>query len=382
MKPQVFVLGILLSVPAGAIGAPHGDQSDQAQRRQQMRFQAMDRNGDGVISRSEWRGSDQSFNVHDWNGDGVLSGDEVRVGANRQGDEREDDFDQNRRPEFRNWTDRGFENVDRNGDGRITRSEWIYDREGFIRADRNGDGVLTRSEFLGNDVDSDREDRFDFLDANNNGRVERSEWHGSRDTFEWLDRNNDGVLSRSEVVGADSDESDLFGALDTNNDNVITTSEWRWSRRSFAQQDRNGDGQLTRDELTNAELSRANAPAVGTSGRSFVVDATRGWVDTGLNVRSGDRLAIDANGTVTLSDNNADVAGPGGSQSGRRAPSAPLPNQPAGALIARIGDSGPMFLGNRQVVTSNDTGRLYLAVNDDYFNDNRGQFQVTISIQR
>ena len=78
-------------------------------------------------------------------------------------------------------------------DGRIARSEWFYAREGFIRADRNRDDVLTRAEFLGFDVDSDREDRFDYLDANNNGRVERSEWHGSRDAFEWLDRNNDGV---------------------------------------------------------------------------------------------------------------------------------------------------------------------------------------------
>ena len=197
MKPQAFVFATLLAIPAATFGP--ASSAEAGQRRQEMRFQAMDGNGDGVISRSEWRGSDQSFNVHDWNGDGVLSGDEVRVGATR--DQGEDDFDQRRRPEFRNWTERGFDNLDRNGDGRIARSEWFYDREGFIRADRNGDGTLTRAEFLGNDVDSDREDRFDNLDANNNGRVERSEWHGSRDAFEWMDRNNDGVLSRNEAVG-------------------------------------------------------------------------------------------------------------------------------------------------------------------------------------
>jgi Ca2+-binding EF-hand superfamily protein len=340
----------------------------------------MDRNGDGAISRAEWRGSDQSFSVHDWNGDGVLSGNEVRVGATR--DQSEDDFDQSRRPEFRNWTERGFENVDRNGDGRIARSEWFYDREGFNRADRNGDGTLTRAEFLGNDVDSDREDRFDNLDANNNGRVERSEWHGSRDAFEWMDRNNDGVLSRSEVVGADDEQSDLFGALDRNNDEVITPTEWQWSRRSFAQQDRNGDGQLTRTELTNAELNAASTGAVGTTGRSIVVDASRGWVDTGINVRNGDTISIQANGSVTLSDNNADAANPGGSQSGRLAPSAPLPNQPAGALIARVGDGPPIFVGDRQTITANNSGRLYLAVNDDHFDDNRGQFRATVSLQR
>ena len=47
----------------------------------QMRFQGMDSNNDGVITRAEWRGTDRAFRNQDWNGDGVLSGDEVRPGA-------------------------------------------------------------------------------------------------------------------------------------------------------------------------------------------------------------------------------------------------------------------------------------------------------------
>ena len=58
------------------------------------------------------------------------------------------------------------------------------------------DNALTREEFLSGDVDVDREDRFEYLDANRNGRIERTEWHASRDAFTWLDRNRDGVLSR------------------------------------------------------------------------------------------------------------------------------------------------------------------------------------------
>ena len=49
------------------------------------RYASMDRNHDGVITRDEWHGSDQSFRVHDWNGDGVLSGEELRPGAHRPG---------------------------------------------------------------------------------------------------------------------------------------------------------------------------------------------------------------------------------------------------------------------------------------------------------
>jgi len=388
IKPQAFVAAVLLALPAPLIAGAPGQRA-QDRRPAEIRFQAMDTNGDGAISRSEWRGSDQSFRSHDWNGDRVLSGNEVRVGASRDLTDDGDDYDQ-ARPEFRNWTERGFANLDRNRDGRIARGEWFYDREGFIRADRNADNALTREEFLSGDVDVDREDRFEYLDANRNGRVERTEWHASRDAFTWLDRNRDGVLSRQEVLGDEAKQADLFAGLDADNDGRITPAEWQWSRRSFARQDQNGDGQLTRTELTNAEVSAASAAAgaaVGTSGaiangRAVAVDSSRGWVDTGIDVRRGDIVQIQATGTVTLSTNASDVADPSGSRTNRRASSSPLPAEPAGALIARVGNATPMLAGGRQSITSNGTGRLFLAVNDDFFDDNVGTFRVVVGVSR
>jgi hypothetical protein len=197
------------------------------------------------------------------------------------------------------------------------------------------------------------------------------------------------VLSRQEVVGDDAQQSDLFAGLDANNDGRITTGEWQWSRRSFARQDANGDGQLTRAELTNAELSAAGA-SVGTTGQGQViangrlvtVEASRGWMDTGIDVRRGDILQIQATGTVTLSTNPSDEADPSGSRTNRRAASSPLPGEPAGALIARVGNGAPMIAGGRQSITANSTGRLFMAVNDDFFDDNRGTYRVTIGVQR
>ena len=385
IKPQAFVAAVLLALPVALIAGQPGQRA-QDRRPAEIRFQGMDTNGDGQISRSEWRGSDQSFQRHDWNGDRVLSGNEVRIGAARDFGEEGPDYDQ-ARPEFRNWTERGFANLDRNRDGRIARGEWFYNREDFIRADRDGDNALTREEFLSGDVDVDREDRFEYLDSNNNGRIERTEWHASRDAFTWLDRNRDGVLSRQEVVGEGAEQADLFAGLDVNNDNVITSGEWQWSRRSFATQDQNGDGQLTRAELTNAELNRAGA-AVGTSGaavangRAVTVEANRGWVDTGIDVRRGDVLQIQATGSVTLSTNSSDVADPAGSRTNRRAASAPMPGDPAGALIARVGNAAPMLAGGRQSITANGTGRLFLSVNDDFFDDNQGAYRVVVAVGR
>lgn len=232
----------------------------------QRRFRGMDRNGDGVISRGEWRGSRQSFEVHDWNNDGVLDGDEVNEAVARQGR--------------------------------------TVDDENF-----------------------DRVDRFENLDVNNNNRIDAREWHGTVAAFNRLDLNDDNVLSRSEFGATGSTDS-----------------------------------------------------AVATSGDFIRVEGTQLWTDTGITVRAGDTITFDAQGTVRLSSARNDVAGVGGTLSGRREADAPLPNQTAGALIARIGNSPPLFIGNRRAVRAPFGGRLYLGVNDDYLGDNSGDFQVTVSI--
>lgn len=51
----------------------------------QARFRGMDRNGDGMITRDEWRGNDQSFRQLDRNGDGVITGDEARGNGKADG---------------------------------------------------------------------------------------------------------------------------------------------------------------------------------------------------------------------------------------------------------------------------------------------------------
>ena len=169
-----------------------------------MRFQAMDRNNDGVITREEWNGSARSFEVHDWNGDGRLSGNEVRIGGSATANDwKPADHAPGRSERYLNWTRAGFTSLDHNRDNRITANEWHFDLETFRRVDRNRDNVLNLSGVpRRRRLDDDRDDSFDDLDFNNNGRVERTEWHGGTNKFSALDRNSDGVLSRFEVVGS------------------------------------------------------------------------------------------------------------------------------------------------------------------------------------
>jgi Ca2+-binding EF-hand superfamily protein len=149
-----------------------------------------------------------------------------------------------------------FQNMDRNGNGIIERNEWNPNRGSFDAHDWNRDGVLSGEELQaggrrseGFDDQGDRNDQFTTLDANGNGRIERREWQGSPDAFQWLDRNGDNVLSRAEVVGEGAGRFDSFTNLDTNRDGTIRPDEWRWSRRLFDQYDSDGDGFLTRREF-------------------------------------------------------------------------------------------------------------------------------------
>ena len=349
-----------------------------------MRFEAMDTNRDGVISKAEWRGNARSFANNDWNGDGQLSGDEVRAGAQRSTNWEEADHVPNRYERYVAWTQAGFNNLDHNRDRRIAANEWHFDIETFRRVDRNRDGALDQTEFLGGDVDDARADSFDDLDFNNNGRVERSEWYASPTVFTDLDRNRDGVLSRFEVVGGvetPNDTWDQFASLDYNRNGSLAREEWHWSAASFNRRDTNRDGMLSRQEFA---AGGGSPDAVGTAGmqqqRAVRVIAQQRWTDSGITVRAGDTLTLDASGSMQLSDDAQDIASPAGSTKNRRAPDAPMLNQLAGSLIARIDDYGPIFLGGRRTFTAPVSGQLYFGVNDDHLADNRGEFVVNVSV--
>jgi len=359
--------------------------SVEAQNRAaQMRFEAMDTNRDGRITKEEWQGNLRSFQVHDWNGDGVLSGPEVRVGAQRNTNWEEADHNPNRFERNLTWTAAAFTNLDHNRDGKIVSNEWHYDVETFRRVDANRDGSISRAEFLGGDVDDDRGDSFDDLDYNNNGLVERNEWHGNNASFNALDKNRDGRLSRFEVVGGQDttgDVYDQFAGLDYDRNGSIARSEWHWSQGSFAARDLDRNGVISRREFEATATPATSTTATGAGSQRIVVNAKNRWTDAMLDVRAGDILTFNSSGTITMSDNASDTSAPAGSTTGRKAPDAPILNQLAGGLIGRIDGYGPIWIGNRTTLTAPVSGRLYLGVNDDHLPDNNGEYVVTVGVQ-
>lgn len=309
MLRSTFALATTLML-AGSVASAAQDG-----RQRTTRFADMDRNNDGVVTRAEWRGSSQSFGVHDWNRDGVLSGDEIRPGA-RRNNEAEDSppFDSSQREyAFTDWTNRGFLNLDHNRDSRISRDEWHFDVATFRRADHNRDGALSRSEFLGVDgeQDDDRDDRFSYLDSNDDGRVSRAEWHGTAQRFDALDDNRDGTLTRAEMRGTAEPPSDLFTSVDVNRDGSVSRDEWHWSRASFDRRDGNRDGRLSRVEFGNDEPTTQSDAWKRGRERGLVEgrqagreDRDRGWdlegqreletADSGYEPRFGNRAEYQA----------------------------------------------------------------------------------------
>ena len=159
---------------------------------------------------------------------------------------------------------RRLEQMDRNNDGVVARSEWQGNRQSFTLYDTNGDGVLSGDELRGEEPNgndrvparrggtAERIDAtasgFTSLDRNGDNRIAESEWLYDYQLFDRADRNGDGVLSRAEFLASDS--SDTFSSQDTNNDGRLTIAEWQGTRRAFTDRDANGDGVISRREFT------------------------------------------------------------------------------------------------------------------------------------
>jgi len=105
------------------------------------------------------------------------------------------------------------------------------------------------------------------------------------------------------------------------------------------------------------------------------------WLDTGLDVRQGERFTLQTSGTVFLLGNEMEAA-PAGVSDGSRAGGAPMPDLPLGALIGRVGNGRPFGIGDQTSISMPAIGRLYLGINDDNPSDNQGEFTVVLTRRR
>ena len=122
----------------------------------------------------------------------------------------------------------------------------------------------------------------------------------------------------------------------------------------------------------------AQARSVATLNRNTIVvrvDGNQRWVDTGIDVKRGDRLNLSSSGQVIVTPGS--TATPAGARI--RSANYPVPTLGVGGLIAKVGDAAPFAVGaGSHQITMPEDGRLQLGINDDEFGDNDGSFSVTI----
>lgn len=111
-------------------------------------------------------------------------------------------------------------------------------------------------------------------------------------------------------------------------------------------------------------------------------DATsNGWTNTGLVVRRGQRLRINASGRVNLGGGRFST--PDGIATTAKDNDKLMRNQLTGGLIAVIGDDNDdfIFIGHSHEFVAQRDGVLFLGVNEGNLADNSGAFDVVIEAE-
>lgn len=204
-----------------------------------------DANGDGRISRSEWRGSAAEFQQRDSNRDGFLSGTEIPSDRQNTVDQRSG----------RSQGNAEMRQLDKNANGAVEGYEWPYNSDVFHRLDTDGNSVLTADELR--NLSSVAQQELDRNPQDSRPNSRRSTYA----EFDRLDTNRDGRVTAEEYSrsGADWQRRQRFDEWDTNRNGVIDSSEWNAAPQLFRRLDANRDSRVTWEEF-RADTERYRPP--------------------------------------------------------------------------------------------------------------------------
>jgi Ca2+-binding EF-hand superfamily protein len=160
-------------------------------------FQQLDANGDQVIEKSEVPESGRAaferlLRIADTNKDGKIDGPEYRemlTDLRRAGPGGGGDFGAQ------------IAAMDKDGDGKVSRSEYLGPPPLFERLDADKDGALSKDEVARMAVlfNGTPAERFRAMDRDGDGKVGRDEFLGPPARFDQIDADKDGSLSLEEL---------------------------------------------------------------------------------------------------------------------------------------------------------------------------------------
>ena len=159
---------------------------------------------------------------------------------------------------------------------------------------------------------------------------------------------------------------------------------------SLCQTSLNGSGRLNAQRPDSArpaaaQSSSSSAPSTKQIlSKSFTLQGSQIWTDTGISLEPGQRVVVSAEGKLRYSDAKADN-GPEGLTRGFKDLIRILPFNDAGrgALIGKVGDpdiAQPFLIGASKDVIAPITGKLSLGINQASGDTGQGTYTVNVTV--
>jgi Ca2+-binding EF-hand superfamily protein len=147
MKSQ---LAVCILLAAASTMAQQGNSNRQSMSAAEM-IAKLDKDNDGKISKTEFNGPDEHFTMFDSNNDGYISESEVPSGPPQQQQQGQQDQTQQSgqqgRPGGQNESASTFvTRLDKDGDGKVSKTEFDGPADHFTQCDTNKDGYLSSDE--------------------------------------------------------------------------------------------------------------------------------------------------------------------------------------------------------------------------------------------
>ena len=133
-------------------------------------------------------------------------------------------------------------------------------------------------------------------------------------------------------------------------------------------------------EIDRVEIEGRSLDELRYETRTVQVSLAPNWVDSGVELRRGERVQIKASGTIYAGRTRITPDGLRTTD-----PNAPLPKAAEGVLIGAVGtdaDSPIVELGLAREFVADRDGRLYLTANRSSYTDARGAFSVQVRRER
>ena len=243
-----------------------------------------------------------------------------------------------------------FAEIDKDGDGKISKGEFNGPPQLFSQIDADGDGVISRDEASRSQPAAGAAganagmfaQRLRAMDKDGDGKVSKEEFTGPPAIFDRLDADKDGAIGRDEIPGGAAPGApapandramtrERLRAMDKNGDAQISKDEFDGPQQLFDRLDANKDGVISREDNPGSATTPAPAPRLRlllgpiTPPEPVPANASARWTRT-ATARSSkdeftgpaaffDRVDADKDGFITPQE-VARAGGPGGAGAG------------------------------------------------------------------